>query len=270
MKKNYIKCPFCGYEKAEQNSTGYKCHKCKKVWNEDSNSNKNKLTKTCLIVVAGTTSTAIGVGNVVKEVQAQEYDLLKTTTVNGVPTGHGNMHENIIRQENPGAKKVNNPGNCNNHLLKEKDGVDLIFKDGKRIQGKCCKTAERTTNSLFRNGEYRYPGQTVYVPKGQGKTVNKLLKNRGIDTDVLETSKTYEETKKLCKPGCESIMFDASNPTVLKNAVLVSVIVGGCVYMYLKQCKPKKRKALIAIGSGIVTSIIMIAGYVGWGQYKRY
>ena len=79
-----------------------------------------------------------------------------------------------------------------------------------------------------------------------------------------------KKQKKLCKPGCKSIMFDASNPTVLKNAVLVSVIVGGCVYMYLKQCKPKKRKALIAIGSGIAASIIMIAGHVGWGQYKRY
>ena len=106
------------------------------------------------------------------------------------------MHENIIRQENPGAKKINSPGNSNNHLLKEKDGVDLIFKDGKRIQGKCCKTAEKITNSLFRNGEYRYPEQIVYVAKGQGKTVKKLLKNRGIDTEVLETSKTYEETKK--------------------------------------------------------------------------
>lgn len=268
MKKLTV-CPFCGYEKLNLRNEGYECPKCKNVWIENFDLDQKKHIKKCAIVATGTIGSTICANNVVKEAQAQDYDLLKTTTKDGAPTGHGNMHENVIRRENPGATKVNNPGSSGNHLLKEKDGADLKFKNGKSIQGKCCKTPERTTDSLFRNGVYRYPGQTIYVPKGQGDVVKKLLKGRGIDEEIKETNKTYEETKELCKPGCESIMFDASNPIVLKNAVLVGVIVGGCVYMYLKQCKPKKKKVLIAIGSGIVASIITIAGFVGYGQIKR-
>lgn len=270
MKNELTVCPFCGYEKIYLKNEGYECPKCKNVWNKSSAPSQKKRIKKCAIVATGTTGSAICAKNTVKEAQVQDYDLLKTTTKDGVPTGHGNMHENVIRRENPGAKKVNNPGSSRNHLLKEKDGVDLRLKNGRNIQGKCCKTPERTTDSLFRNGVYRYPGQIIYVPKGQGDVVKKLLKERGVDEEVKETNKTYEETKELCKPGRESIIFDASNTIVLKNAVLAGVIVGGCVYMYLKQCKPKKKKVLIAIGSGIIASIIMIAGYVGYGQYKRY
>lgn len=268
MKKLTV-CPFCGYEKFNLRNEGYECPKCKNVWNENSAPSQKKHIKKCAIVATGTIGSTICANNVVKEAQAQDYDLLKTTTKDGAPTGHGNMHENVIRRENPGAKKVNNPGSSSNHLLKERDGADLKLKNGNNIQGKCCKTAERATDSLFRNGVYRYPGQMVYVPKGQRDTVKTLLKERGVDAEVKETNKTYEETKELCKAGRESIMFDASNPIVFKNAVLVGVIVGGCVYMYLKQCKPKKKKLLKAIGSGIVASIITIAGFVGYGQIKR-
>ena len=93
---------------------------------------------------------------------------------------------------------------------------------------------------------------------------------RKVTEDLVKNRKyTYEETKELCKAGRESIMFDASNPIVFKNAVLVGVIVGGCVYMYLKQCESKKKKFWIAIASGIFASIITIAGFVGYGQIKR-
>lgn len=262
-------CPFCGYERSYLRNEGYECPKCKKIWNKDSVPSQKKRKKKCVIAATGTTFSAIGVKNVINEAQAQDLDLLKTTTKYGTPTGHGNMHENVIRRENPSTKKVNNPGSSSNHLLKEKDGVDLKFENGKNIQGKCCKTAERTTNSLFRNGVYRYPEQIIYVPKGQRDTVKKLLKERGVDAEVKETNKTYEETKELCKPGRESIIFDASNPIVLKNAILIGVVVSG-FYMYLKQYKPKKRITLIAIASGIAASIITIAGFVGYGQIKRF
>ena len=58
---------------------------------------------------------------IVKEVKSLELNLLKTTTADGVPTGHGNMFENCVLREYPGAVKVNNPGSSFNKLCREKN-----------------------------------------------------------------------------------------------------------------------------------------------------
>ena len=270
MKKESTYCPFCGHEEVISSNAGYECPKCKNSWNADAVTYNDRRVKKCMIMATGATGSAVCINNIVNEAKAQDYDLLKTATEDGSPTGHGNMFENVVRRENPGSRKVNNPGSKSNHLLKEKDGADLELSDGRKVQAKCCRTPEKTAKSLFKNGEYRYKGQTIYVPKGQGRIVKNELTRMGVDAPVVESDKTYDEVLRLTEPGIESAKFDATNPVVLKNSLICTIIVGGCIYMYYKICKPDKRRKWYAFGGALLTMSMMVAGYVGYGQYKRY
>lgn len=227
--------------------------------------------------VAITLGCSAGIGTagaqVVDEIKSWELDLVKTTNQAGIPTGHGNMFENVIVRENPGAHKVNSPGTSNNPLLREKNGVDIRLADGTDIQAKCCKTVEKAVDSMIKDGKFRYEGQTCYVPKGQGEQVKKLLESRGIKARVLESKYTYDEVKELCKPGLKSAKFDAMNPTMLLAAGLVGAIVGGCVYLYIQvnDCrKPWWKKALTATCFGVFSFVAIELLVVGYGQYKRF
>lgn len=219
---------------------------------------------------------AAGVGAcgavVAEQVKEMELDLLKTTNEAGKPTGHGNMFENVVLRENAGARKINNLGSSSNPLLREKNGVDIRLADGTDIQAKCCYSAEKTVQSLMKNGKFRYEGQTIYVPKGQGEAVSKLLKEQGVDSPVFESKLTYQEIRKLCTPGWTSAKFDATNPKVMGAAALTAVVVGGFVYMYLHVNNPDKpwwKKALTATTFSAIAFGAVELLVVGYGQYKR-
>lgn len=229
-------------------------------------------TKNTIITLGGSVGVGACGAMVTEQVASMELDLLKTTNELGKPTGHGNMFENVVLRENAGARKINNPGNSSNPLLREKNGVDIRLADGTDIQAKCCYSAEKTVQSLMKNGKFRYEGQTIYVPKGQGETVSKLLKEQGVDTPVFESKLTYQEIRKLCTPGWTSAKFDATNPKVMGAAALTAVVVGSCVYMYLHVNHPDKpwwKKALTATTFSAIAFGAVELLVVGYGQYKR-
>lgn len=239
---------------------------------EEKDERKKTSIKNKAIVFGGAAGVGAGGAVVADQVKEMELDLLKTTNEAGKPTGHGNMFENVILRENPGARKINNPGNSTNPLLREKNGVDIRLADGTDIQAKCCYSPEKTVQSLVKNGKFRYEGQTIYVPKGQGEAVSKLLNEQGIDAPVFESKLTYQEIRKLCVPGWTSAKFDATNPKVMAGAALLACVIGGCVYMYLNVNHPNKpwwKKALKATGIGAMAFVGVELLVVAYGQIKR-
>lgn len=220
------------------------------------------------------TSVGVGVaGTIVADgVKSLDLDLVSTTTETGIPTGHGNMFENCIVREHPGAVKVNNPGSSTNKLLREKNGVDIRFPDGTNVQCKCCATPEGAVNSMMKGGKFRYEGQTIAVPRGQGEQVKELLKERGVDALVIESKYTYEQVRELSVPGWMSACFDATERNVIGGAILFAILVGGGFYLYEQVDKPQKpwwKKTLEATGFAVGTFIIIEALAIGYGQIKR-
>lgn len=225
------------------------------------------------VTIGGAVAVGAGSANVVDVVNSKELDLLQTVNSAGKPTGHGNMFENVVVRENPGAYKVNNPGSDTNPLLREKNGVDVRLSDGTDVQAKCCYSPEKTVESLMKDGKFRYEGQTIYVPKGQGRQVRKLLREQGVDAYVRESKYTYEQVRALCNPGWKSAKFDATDPKLMLAAGLMGAIVGGTVYMYMHVShsdKPWWKKALIATGWGVGAFAVVELLAVGYGQYKRF
>lgn len=244
----------------------------KKEKEEKEEKSVSTLKKTA-VTIGGAVAVGAGSANVVEVVDSNELDLLHTVNSAGKPTGHGNMFENVIVRENPGSYKVNNPGSSQNPLLREKNGVDVRLPDGTDVQAKCCYSSEKAVESLMKDGKFRYDGQTIYVPKGQGRQVRKLLKEQGVDAYVRESKYTYEEVRALCNPGWKSAKFDATDPNLMIAAGLMGAIVAGTVYMYLhvsSSDKPWWKKALIASGWGIGAFTLVELIVVGYGQYKRF
>ena len=102
----------------------------------------------------------------------------------------------------------------------------------------------------MQDGKFRYEGQTIKVPKGQGSRVKQLLLKEGVDAPVIESKEyTYEQVRNLTSSGWGSFRFDATNPTIIGGALFMAVVVGTCVYLYEVVNKPQKpwwKKALKA------------------------
>lgn len=272
-----IECPNCGCENIGHDEMSYVCLNCAYRWdhveNEKSGKDPKKGLKNTSLFVGGSVGIGVASNEVVKEVKSLELNLLRTTTDDGFPTGHGNMFENCILREYPGAVKVNNSGNSSNKLYREKNGVDVRLPDGTDVQCKCCATPEGAVKSLMKDGKFRYDGQTVMVPKGQGSRVKQLLRKEGVDAPVIESDKyTYEQVKNLTSRGWGSARFDAANPTIIGGALFMSVVVGTCVYLYEVVNNPHKpwwKKALTAGGFAAGAFLLVEALVVGLGQLKR-
>ena len=204
---------------------------------EEDEKNAQKAT----VLIAGSFGVGLGVGGVLREVQSLDLNLLSTASESGVPTGHGNMFENCIVREHPGAVKVNNPGCSINKLFREKNGVDIRFSDGTNVQCKCYSTPEGAVKSMMKGGKFRYDGQTIMVPKGQIERVKLLLKEQGVNTPVMESMYTYEQVKKLTIRGRESVLFEATNQVLIGRYLFLAVLVGGCIFLYEQFNNPQNR-----------------------------
>lgn len=222
------------------------------------------------------TSVGVGVaGTIVADgVKSLDLDLVSTTTETGIPTGHGNMFENCIVREHPGAVKVNNPGSSTNKLLREKNGVDIRFPDGTNVQCKCCATPEGAVNSMMKGGKFRYEGQTIAVPRGQGEQVKELLKERGVNTLVIESKYTYEQVRELSVPGRKSASFVATDYKIMGGSAILAAVVGGTFYLYEYINHPNKpwwkrilNAAGIAVGTFGIAEVSALA--IAYARYKR-
>lgn len=239
---------------------------------ENKENKENKEVENLVLNVGCAIGTGAACGEIVKEVKSLDLDSLSTVTKTGNPTGHGNMFENCVKRENPGSVKINNPGSSSNRLLREKNGVDIQFSDGTNVQCKCCRTSEGVVKHLMEDGEFRYPGQTIAVVKGQGKCVEKLLREHGVNEAVIESKYTYEQVKEMTKRGWESAKFDVTNPAIIKPALFLASVIAIWVLIYEQMNKPKKawwkktlKAACFAVGTFVVTEVAV----VGFGQLKR-
>lgn len=272
-----VVCPNCGNQNVIRTEMTCVCQHCAFRWgcdkNEENGKHKNTALKNSSLLIGGSLGMGAAGGEIVKEVKSLELNLLKTTTADGAPTGHGNMFENCVLREYPGAVKVNNPGSSSNKLCREKNGVDVRLPDGTDVQCKCCATPRGAVKSLMQDGKFRYEGQTIMVPKGQGSRVKQLLLKEGVDAPVIESKEyTYEQVRNLTSSGWGSFRFDATNPTIIGGALFMAVVVGTCVYLYEVVNKPQKpwwKKALKAGGFAAGTFLLVEALVVGFGQFKR-
>jgi lipoprotein len=215
---------------------------------------------------------SVGVAKIVKGVKSLDLDLLSTTSETGAPTGHGNMFENCVVRENPGAVKVNNPGSLFNKLKREKNGVDIRLADGTCVQCKCCSTPERVVESLMKDGKFRYDGQTVFVTRNQGKCVEQLLKQRGVCVPVKESNYTYNQVRSVTRRGWDSLKFDATDQNLVKASAIFAASVGLGAFYYEHKKNPQTpwwkkafKSTVFATGGFMIAELSTLL----YCQYKR-
>lgn len=112
-------------------------------------------------------------------------------------------------------------------LDNSKNGADRIVNDIK-IQDKYYQTAKKSVDSAFENGQFRYSGMKLEVPKNQYDEAVRIMRERisqgkvpGV-TDpnmaeqiILKGHYTYEEAVRIAKAGnMDSIKFDIKTQAV--------------------------------------------------------
>lgn len=120
------------------------------------------------------------------------------------------------------GKNVDQVGHNNS-----KNGADRIC-NGIEIQTKYCKTPTDTVNAAFENGEYRYGGMKLEVPKDQYDECVRLMADKirtgqvsGVSDPavakdiVVKGSCTYKQAVNIAKPGTlDSVKFDLRTQSV--------------------------------------------------------
>lgn len=108
-----------------------------------------------------------------------------------------------------------------------KNGADRIV-NGVEIQSKYCMNASNSVDAAFENGQYRYPGMKLEVPKDQYEEAIRIMRSRisegkvpGVSDPnmaeqiVVKGHYTYEETVRIAKAGnIDSIKFDIQTQAV--------------------------------------------------------
>lgn len=264
----------------------------KKMYNKKNNSaqeaekNSQKGTKKDFryqeSVIVGTTIAGAEGVRIVKDIvnheRGKEIGLTKQLNDCGKPVGHGHMFENIVMRENPGSYKINEPGsNPNMPHLRKKDGADVHLPHLGDAQCKCHHNAQSAFNALFdKDGNFRYPGQTICVPRGQGAQMKRLLREKKLYNRVVESQKTYDEVLKLSRRGVKSFMYDIKDRHLLCEACAFGLVVAGVVYLWFDYTSPKEapqkpiwKKALKAVGAGFGATIAVIGAVGVFHQIQR-
>lgn len=109
-----------------------------------------------------------------------------------------------------------------------KNGADRIVNNNISIQTKYCDTATKSVNAAFENGQFRYNGMKLEVPKEQYDEAVRLMESRirngqvsGVSDPnmakqiVVKGHCTYNEAVRIAKAGnWDSIKFDAKTQSV--------------------------------------------------------
>lgn len=113
----------------------------------------------------------------------------------------------------------------------ERNGADRLV-DGVHIQSKYCKTASDTVDFAFdRNGNYRYAGQALEVPKDQYKECVELMRKRigegqvpghtnpaDAEKIVKKGTVTYKQAHNIARAGnIDSVVFDVKTGAALAS-----------------------------------------------------
>lgn len=163
-----------------------------------------------------------------------------------------------------------------------KNGADLII-DGHAVQVKCYRNGYSTLESCFDgNGQFRYSGQEVMVPKDQYAEVVSRMRQKIADgkvpgvTDPAQAEKiirrgniTYKQAQKIRKPGtAESLAFDVC--TQAKVAGFVGGLSAAYAFFSAKRQGAATGKACKEAGKEFAaTGTKVLAGGVATQQILR-
>lgn len=152
-----------------------------------------------------------------KSINEQQWTKYHTKGGHGFAAEDANAQADLLRGEDVKKVGINNA----------KDGADRIV-NGLKIQTKYCSSASRSIDAAFENGNYRYSGQVIEVPKDQYEDAVRIMRGRisngqvpGI-TDpnmakqlVIKGHYTYDEAVRIAKAGnLDSIKFDIRTQAV--------------------------------------------------------
>ena len=137
--------------------------------------------------------------------------------------GHGWAAEDAnAMSDRLSGKQVDQVGTNNS-----RNGADRIV-NGVKIQTKYCATAQDSVNAAFHDGQYRYDGMKLEVPKDQYDEAIKLMSDKiregqvpGVSDPaaakdmVIKGSCTYQEARNIAKAGnIDSIKFDVKTQSI--------------------------------------------------------
>lgn len=176
---------------------------------------------------------------------------------------------------------------CNRNVDKvglnnELNGADRLV-NGCPIQTKYCKSAYESVCAAFdSDGIFRYPGQKIEVPKGQGREAIEHMANKIKDgkvpgvTDpskasemIVEGNCSYDQAVKIAKAGnLESIKFDVKNQMVTcLSTIGISFVIG---YAISRLSGINRKEALeSAISNAVRTGCITLSASVATQQILR-
>lgn len=165
-----------------------------------------------------------------------------------------------------------------------KDGADIKV-NGQEVQIKCFypnyKDLKATIkNILYSDGKYRYYNQSISTNADVKGLVYEICEEQkalgyGGPNEYLSLPITYEEAKKVCYRGWNSLKADATSNSFIKTIAfcVVIIFVGGMVYEYFsskeKLVDSWKKKALkwgkISVSSALILGIAIL----GYKQFIR-
>lgn len=163
-----------------------------------------------------------------------------------------------------------------------KNGADLII-DGKPVQVKCYRNGYSTLESCFdSNGQFRYGGQEIMVPKDQYPEVVARMRQKISDgkvpgvTDPAQAESiirkgniTYDQSQRLRKAGtAESLTFDMA--TQAQVAGFVGGLTAAYAFVQAKRCGATTGQAIKEAGKEFAgTSAKVLGGGVATQQLLR-
>lgn len=217
--------------------------------------------------------------------QTYNGELKYKTMSDGNATGQGYAFEDLHEKAQVKA------GHIMEKVPATKNGADYI-DNGEPVQLKCSKDGWRIARSLYeRKGEddaygtYRYPGQTIVVPKDKGKYVEWHSRNRARNgyTDnpksVVESQVTCAEVDSYYYKGNKSFWMDFKDPKLVGPAIAGGFIVGVASYAIARDviesncCKKNKemtwKHEMLAAGIGSLLAVASTAGFLCIGCAHR-
>jgi hypothetical protein len=164
------------------------------------------------------------------------------------------------------------------------NGADRIV-NGQPIQSKCFSTARQSVMDAFADGgkgTYRYEGQQLEVPKGQGEEAREIMRKqiaagklpgvedpRAAENIIRESKYTYEQASNIAKGGTlDSLIFDVRSGAVV---CLYAAGIGATIDLGVKLWNGVALdKALMGMPAAALRTGIMTMGtHVGAAQLMR-
>ena len=164
------------------------------------------------------------------------------------------------------------------------NGADRIV-DGQAIQSKCFGTARQSVMDAFAEGgkgSYRYEGQQLEVPKGQGQQAREIMRKqieagkvpgvqdpRAAENIIRESKYTYEQASSIAKGGTlDALIYDAKSGAVV---CLYAAGIGATIDLSVKLWNgvPLKDALMGMPANALRTGVIAAGTHVGAAQLMR-